>query len=126
MKRESYRRGRASARLLGGSRDLALPVLAFLQSLAASGETPFPIAEAGSRFSDHSVFMERGVPSLWLRAFEPGTRGPAFVEHTPLDTADKVDLAELRAAVRTALRILVHLAESDDLPHGKASLIRAV
>jgi hypothetical protein len=45
-----------------------------------------------------------------------GVRGPASYEHTVLDTAEKVDMLELREATMLAARILLRLANAEVLP----------
>jgi carboxypeptidase Q len=75
-----------------------------------------PVRPADDRFSDHVSFAERGVPCFWLRAQNTGSRGPARIEHTTLDTADRVDPFELQDATSLAARLLLRFAEAETLP----------
>jgi acetylornithine deacetylase/succinyl-diaminopimelate desuccinylase-like protein len=88
----------------------------YWKSLADELGHPFPVAEVPPRYSDHAPFAALGVPCLWTRAFRTGMRGPAAIEHTSLDTADKVDMLELKEAAMLTGRILLSLADAPSLP----------
>ncbi len=82
----------------------------------------FPTLEMSGRSSDHTSFSEKGIPCLWLRAFNPGIRGPSAQEHTVLDTTDKVDMIELRESCMLAGRLILKIADSEILPFGRPSV----
>ncbi len=76
----------------------------------------FPVGRMPGRYSDHAAFVQKGIPAMWLRTFSPGVRGPAAQEHTVLDTADKVDMLELKESCLLAGRLLLRLADSRTWP----------
>ncbi|MHC5039973.1 MAG: M28 family peptidase [Planctomycetota bacterium] len=78
---------------------------------------PFEIEHVLRRNSDHYSFYRAGIPCIMMRAKpKPGAVNPGDLIHSCLDTIEKVDPLELHESTRLSGRILLRLAEAEDLP----------
>ncbi|MFC2015950.1 M28 family peptidase [Chloroflexota bacterium] len=75
----------------------------------------FLVAQSVSAFSDHFPFFMTGVPTGGIQSAERSLEGRGY-GHTQFDTADKVDLTDLREASTLAARLALRMASDEDWP----------
>jgi Zn-dependent M28 family amino/carboxypeptidase len=79
---------------------------------------PMPTGVSYGLYSDHMPFSMRGIHTASLRdaatfKASAGTRGWG---HTIADTEDKVDIRDMREAAVNLARLMLRLANADDIP----------
>jgi len=98
---------------LGSNRGLALQGMEELSPLfsnfAREMGYPLNLSIRVNTASDHFPYLMRGVPTAFMGAERPPSRGRGF-GHTRADTLDKVDEVELRESAMVAARLLLRLA----------------
>jgi Zn-dependent M28 family amino/carboxypeptidase len=95
----------------------------FFEEMSVDMGQPMPVDVSFSLYSDHMPFALRGIHTASLRGGErftarSGTRGWG---HTAADTEDKVDIRDMREAGVNLARLLLRMANADELPFERKS-----
>jgi hypothetical protein len=90
----------------------------FFKKISADMGQPMPVGVNFSLYSDHMPFSMRGIHTASLRGgagfkARSGSRGWG---HTKADTLDKVDVRDMRESAANLSRILLRLANAEELP----------
>jgi len=90
----------------------------FFKKISADMGQPLPVGVNFSLYSDHMPFSMRGIHTASLRGgagfkAHSGSRGWG---HTKADTLDKVDVRDMRESAANLSRILLRLANAEELP----------
>jgi hypothetical protein len=95
----------------------------FFKKVASEMGQPMPTGVSYSLYSDHMPFSMRGIHTASLRGgagfrASTGTRGWG---HTIADTEDKVDIRDMREAAANLARLLLRVANAEELPFAQKS-----
>lgn len=93
-------------------------MIPFLKQLIKNMNYPVPVEDRLGMYSDYFPFVLEGVPSGTLaggKAFREFASGRGF-GHTEADTVDKLDLRDMQEASMVVARLVIRLANIDEIP----------